>query len=149
MSFRTASGWAGDHYANGRRTASGHRQRIEVQVWTGMFAALRLFDRRGSLSDKAGFHDAPLLNAFMAHYFARYGNEIAGVELGTETPTTGHHSDTLFGTGQQDQSPKIVIGTLLSNRVSAGVGVSPNRPAALSPDPISLTTSGDPANFAG
>lgn len=79
---------------NSRRAAYGYDQRIEVLGSSGMVAAQNHGENRITFADKAGFHDAPLLNFFMTRYIAAYANEIAGfiaaIQAGTETPTTGH-----------------------------------------------------------
>jgi myo-inositol 2-dehydrogenase / D-chiro-inositol 1-dehydrogenase len=91
--LRTASGRQAI-ITNSRRAAYGYDQRIEVLGSTGMVAAQNHGENRITFADKAGFHDAPLLNFFMTRYIAAYANEIAGfiaaVQSGTETPTTGH-----------------------------------------------------------
>lgn len=91
--LRTASGKQAI-ITNTRRATYGYDQRIEVLGSKGMAQAENHGENRIVLSDKDGFHSAPLLNFFMTRYIAAYANEIeafiAAVNSGAPTPTTGH-----------------------------------------------------------
>ena len=91
--LRTASGKQAI-ITNTRRATYGYDQRIEVLGSKGMAQAENHGENRIVLSDKDGFHSAPLLNFFMTRYIAAYANEIeafiTAVNSGAPTPTTGH-----------------------------------------------------------